>query len=888
MLTALLACALVSPATAAEGFAGDALPPPSVAVTDVWLVFKTHFDLGFTDLPENVFTRYRTEMMDNALTVIDNNRTQAAGSRFTWTVPGWPADRQILGPLQTAARRIRIDQAFAEGFMAVHALGGSTHTESLELEDLVRSLRFASDIARTHGQALPITAKMTDVPEHSWVMPTLLKNAGVKFLQLGCNPACQYPRFPQLFWWQGPDGSRVLCNYTIDYGNGVNKPAGWPSRNLLALIMTGDNQGPPTTAQVAAYKQQAAAANPGATIHLGTLDNFAAAVLAENPDLEIVRGDTPDTWIHGLMSMPVETKTARNDRPLAPALDALDTRLRILGMNPPPLAASLAEAYENSFLFGEHTWGMNAEYGPRKLYGAAWQTWLSQAAAEPEPPAGDYSTLPRGSKKKWLRSYEAKKDYIRKASAIIRAEMATRLGSLAAAVATAGPRVVVWNPLPWTRSGVVPVPGETGKFLHAEDIPGQGYRTLDPATAVDETAAAAPAANILETPHFSATFDLVRGGISSLVAKADGRQLVDTASPQALGQFLHERFSRNEVYTRFYNNYSRMGLGGWAENDIAKPGMPDAATSPYLAITPQGWTLSARSSTLANTIVLTSTDPVGLAAGYSLTFTFPCGEPVLDIEWSVTNKTANKIPEGGWLCFPFAIANPQFTVGRPGGPINPARDIVPGANRHLLAVASGVAITGGDGAGVALCPLDSPLISLEKPGLWWWSTDFVPTKANVFVNLYNNMWNTNFPLWQDGSWTERVRVWPLTGSGSTAAELNERSWEARLPLQAASAVGPAGPLPDHAPGLSLSRRGTLVTAFGSDPDDVVPGTLLRVWEQSGEGGPITVTLPPGFGAASAIPVDLCGEPIGAAVPVTHDKLNFPLSPYAPASFILTR
>jgi len=33
-------------------------------VTDVWVVFKTHFDLGFTDLPENVFKRYREEMMD--------------------------------------------------------------------------------------------------------------------------------------------------------------------------------------------------------------------------------------------------------------------------------------------------------------------------------------------------------------------------------------------------------------------------------------------------------------------------------------------------------------------------------------------------------------------------------------------------------------------------------------------------------------------------------------------------------------------------------------------------------------------------------------------------------------------------------------------------------
>jgi hypothetical protein len=157
-----------------------------------------------------------------------------------------------------------------------------------------------------------------------------------------------------------------------------------------------------------------------------------------------------------------------------------------------------------------------------------------------------------------------------------------------------------------------------------------------------------------------------------------------------------------------------------------------------------------------------------------------------------------------------------------------------------------------------------------------------------FVNLYNNMWNTNFPLWQDGSWSERVRVWPLAGTTSTAAELNERSWEARLPLQAARATGPGGALPNHAPGLALSRRGTLVTAFGTDPDGVVPGTLLRVWEQSGIGGPLTVTLPPGFGAISAIPVNLRGEATGAPVPVSNDRLTIPLGAYQPASFVISR
>ena len=105
-----------------------------------------------------------------------------------------------------------------------------------------------------------------------------------------------------------------------------------------------------------------------------------------------------------------------------------------------------------------------------------------------------------------------------------------------------------------------------------------------------------------------------------------------------------------------------------------------------------------------------------------------------------------------------------------------------------------------------------------------------------------------------------------------------------LPLLAAMADGPAGKLPKSRAGLSLSRAGTLVTAFGENPDG--GGTLLRVWEQSGAGGSLTVTLPAGFKATEAQPVNLRGEKTGLPIPLRNGKLTFALGGYAPASFIL--
>ena len=329
--------------------AGNVVSVNATNVTDVWVVFKTHFDIGYTDLITNVLHRYRVEMMDNALKVMEANQALPESERFAWTVPGWPL-AHILGPLQTPERRVRIEKAIRDGALAVHAAPFTLHTESFDLEDLVRGLHYSAQIARDYGRPLPRSAKMTDVPEHRWVLPTVLANGGVHFLQIGCNSACQYPRFPNLFYWEGPDGSRVLCHYTPDYGCGIAPPKDWPAKNYLAMIMTGDNHGPPTAAEVESLRGKFARQLPGVRMHVGTLDDFLAAIEAEKPELSVVRGDTPDTWIHGLMSMPEATKIARNIRPLEPALDSLDTHLKLLGLTTAPLAATLAEAYENSLL----------------------------------------------------------------------------------------------------------------------------------------------------------------------------------------------------------------------------------------------------------------------------------------------------------------------------------------------------------------------------------------------------------------------------------------------------------------------------------------------------------------------------------------------------------
>jgi hypothetical protein len=279
----------------------------------------------------------------------------------------------------------------------------------------------------------------------------------------------------------------------------------------------------------------------------------------------------------------------------------------------------------------------------------------------------------------------------------------------------------------------------------------------------------------------------------------------------------------------------------------------------------------------------------GLAESYSLNFFFPNDQQYVDISWSVANKVPELIPEGGWLCFPLAIDNPAFRISHVSAPFSPDKELVAGSNHHLFSIDYGISVrNGATGSGVGIASSDLPLWSLGEPGLWKYTKEYVPRKAELFVNLYNNQWNTNYPLWVGGSWSASVRLWPITPGESEEEALFTPGWENRQDLLAGYVNGAAGNLPVTATGISLSRKGIRVTAFCPNPDaeQGVPGTLLRVWEQSGQSGEVELSLPSGFIVSQAQPVNLRGEKSGKPLKIRQGKFTFNLKGYGRASFVL--
>jgi len=866
------------------------------------IVSKTHFDIGYSALARDVIHEYRTTMIDRALTTIEQNAKVAAPDEgYVWTIPGWPM-RTILWDGQHPHRRRRVEAALTQGSLAMHALPFTLHTATADVETLARGFGYASSVARQYGLDFPVSAKMTDVPGHDWIVPTLLRHAGVKMFHFGSNPTNVQVKLPIAFWWEGPDGSRVLTMYSSGYATGLLPPPDWPHKTWLAMVMSGDNQGPHNAQQVRGWIGTIRSKFPGAKITVGSMDDFAEAFLAENPHLPVVRGNISDSWIHGPMSSPRAAGELMNIRPRVRAMEALRTHNMIWGVKFKHLPGVIAKAYDNSLRWSEHTWGLaNQHYAPG-LHGEAFHdnhvTGLTP----------NYAVMEQSWREHDQFSLRIKDNVI--------PALEDDLHTLAENVAHPGTRVVVFNPAPRPRGGVVdfvfPFMGSikghnavqdvqtgavfplktwgqashrNGRFVVGE-IPPMGYKTfvfVAGAKLPSPTAVGDVAEHRVENRFFKIVFDPSRGCIKSIINKVTGAELVDAAAPHGFGQYLYQQFSRKECFD-YTNTYVLSRYHGSHRQITGKCDfVPESAKhvdfSPgamNLRVEPTGYGVVAR--------LIPPPSAGGAAHTAALTVTLFNDLPYLDVQLNVVNHPATENPEAGWLCLPLNIEQPGFRIKGPGSIFNPASEVIEGSNFAYYWTQGGLAVLDQQAGGVGIGLPDCPAVSLGRPGIYRFAGKWDAPQAHVYVNLFNNKWNTNFRSFWSGDLTARVRLWAID-QYDNQRHLTTPVAHTLSPLLTGLSNYTAGELPTSARGVSLSRSGVLLTAFGPNPDG--DGTLLRVWEDAGQSGELTVALPAGCGVERVQPIDLRGRPVGEPIVVTDGKFTCQLGKYQPRSFLVS-
>ena len=824
-------------------FAENAKSP----VEEIILVFKTHFDIGYTKLASEVVEQYRTTMIDKALDVVDASEVLPEKQKFIWTIPGWPLAKILEN--QDPKRAERLEQAILQGRFTVHALPFTTHTETLVEEDLVRGLRFSELVAKRFSLPSSTAGKMTDVTSHSWFLPTLLAHAGVKFMHEGTNSGCADPVVPLLYFREGPDGSRVLTMHVNGYGTGIDPPEGWPYRTWLGLAHTGDNQGPPKPQDVEALFQEVGKKYPNVKIRIGKLEDFGNAILEkENLDtIPVVRGDMPDSWIHGPMCDPQGQKLARAVHERLAHQEILQTLVAIhKGRSfDPEQTKRIAGAWEQSLLYGEHTWGAALDWmihdsqGETLPFGDAWtKFWEAKNFNE--------------SQKRAMLSWEEHSDYIRRAASMLPDAKADEN---------------VFNPLPWdlkNYSGETIVAGGVGKSQNASPIK---TTECDPEKDV-----------VVESPWYRMTVTAKTGQIKSLRDLKNNRELIASESKVSMG-FLYQRASA-EMCDKFLTDYSIADFN-WVLSQVGKQGVPRDV--PERRIVPDNVaSMQIHTTEGKRTLVIHYQNNTTLPfESLALDITFYDHRPEIRFDFQGKAKRPDAWPEAGYFCFPLNIETPQFRLGRLGGIVDPVTQIIPGSNQHMQWLRTGAAVFGNDGYGVGVCPLDAPLVSLDEPGCWLYSKDFVPQNANLCFNLFNNQWTTNFRLWNEGDISASFVLWTFEKYDNETA-LVTPSLET-LTLNNPTTVSP-NVLPEGTKGISLNRKGIYVTAFGPDPDS--NDLMLRMWEMVGKGKSnpeVVVRFPEELIVKEAVPCDLLGRPIADAIPVIDHCLKVNVGPYQPVN-----
>lgn len=700
------------------------------------VVFKTHFDFGFTGLPDEVMHLYAGDMFSAVRRVMEATASEPEGLRYAWTLPSWPLKYLLYNPAVPEETRAAARELVEAGRLHWHAWPFTTHTAFCSLEELVRGLHISRSLSEEFG-VWPTAAKQTDVPGHTWIVPTLLTQAGVNFLHLGVNPGSHSPHVPTLFWWEGPDGSRLLTWYSHGgYGSSLLPPDNWPLDTWLAVLLTVENTGPHPPEELKQIRAHIEQHSPGVEVVFGRLDDFAEAVLG-NPEqlsgLPVVPCDLADTWIHGIGTMPREVARVRALREKLLELEIIAASFDWPGpahkdRDDFPLARRIAphidEAYEQLLLFGEHTWGLDVKSTIKRAYGS------------------DFALARHAEAYRRLESsWQAKGEYVARAEAAYERAL-TLLGE-------------AWQA--WLEQPEV-------KKKHQElsellRLPKLEATPPEPAESPELLFAAAPTvSNVLEDRSLRIEVDPSSGGIISLRDVATGREWVDRTSSEPFGGFRYDIYSAADI-AEYLRSYGRL-FQDWFMHDFGKSGYPEDV--PHVTAYARDFDLSqdtSDGSLILKGGTLKATGPgAELLPAQTISIRIESG---LYLEYTIEGKGATPLTESAVVPFPLHLPKSRFRLGQTGSVIDPARDIAEGANRNLWC--ADWLFVSDDRAGMVLVPRDMPLVSIGDPGIYRFEPTRVPTQPLLYAHLSNTQWGTNFPQWLEGDFTFRVSLVPQGG-----------------------------------------------------------------------------------------------------------------------------
>ncbi len=703
---------------------------------------------------------------------------------------------------------------------------------------------------------------------YTWQLPQIYKRSGVDYFvtqKMTWNDTNQLPL--KLFWWESPDGSKVLTYFPHDYANSDLNPVRLARNmvearqrangitNVLDLFGVGDHGGGPTRAML---DEGLHWMEPGKVVprsEFGTAQPYFTAMEKQiAPDSPTWNYETLASGDHKLAEPPageITIPTWKDELYLEYHRGVFTT-----------------QADHKRNMRDSEEWVLNAE----KYASLAWLDGREYPATEltdawKHVTFNQFHDLAAGSGIGVIYR-EAQKDYNQVHWSTD--EISTKsLKTVAARVDTrataGGVPVLVVNPLAWQRNGLVEVevqmpsaaaegvsivtdkgrvlPSEvlhsdkaTGTYrllVRTEDVPSMGYQVLRavPGRRTFPTDLKASGTTI-ENAALRVTVDATTGCMTSLF---DKQHNYETLAAGACGDELQAFKDTPKDYDAWNIDPGTLDQPPTTLHTVESVKLVDQGPLRATLRITRTW----QSSHFVQDISLYD-------GGHSV-------EVGNDIDWHETHVLLK-------VSFPLAATAPMATYEIPYGTIER-----PTTRNNSVEKAK-----------------------FEVPALRWadlGDKEHGLTLINESKYGYDAVGNQlrltllRSPIWPDPDADRerhhfRFQLYPHAGDWKQAMSIRH-GYEFNYRLKAMQVEPHAGTLPAEHSFASIADTNVVLTAMKRSEDG--KGLILRFYEWAGKGGNVTVAVPSGATGASV--TNLMEKPEGSALSVAGDKVTVPVTPY---------
>ena len=811
----------------------------------VYIIPHEHLDIGFTDYPARV-AELHADSVDGAMKLMEKTPD------FRWTLDGFWVAQQYMGGRPVDRQKKFLEHVRA-GSIVIPPEFANQHTANASWEGLARSLYGSHQFAKANQLPASNAAQIVDVPAYAWPYASVLADAGIKYFVAASNswraPVMLQGRWNEKspFYWEGPDGKRVMMWYSRAYLQ-LHTLFGGPwrmaaIRDALPVYLQAYTR-PDYTAKsalifgsqlenTALAKEQAELVGEFSKqyaypkLRFSTVAESMAAIEQEfGGKLPVYKGDFGPYWEDGYGSDAIGTAGHRANQTRILTAEKLGTVPALLRGDVLPDRDLLNEAWENQLLFDEHTWTyVGATTQPEN------QQSVDQIALKRERTTEGAREIGESIQRSW-------------------AQFATLLAPRDTSLA-------VFNPLNWERSGLVEfdlqdgneiVDSTTGKtvpfevewagkgislpgfgpgyrrvrFL-ADNIPSVGYKlfALKPAKATDAVKSERMDGDVIENDYYRITLDPATASLRSVFDKKLNKELVEVGSPYRFGQYLYVTGGDDYPNNSLYRYGAALLPPQLAIHGASGGKLVSVEKAPY-------GTIATMEASATNTPKLRTE------------VTLFDNEKKIEIRYRL-HKERVLTRESAYFAFPFGATQPVFNYANQVGWVNPAKDELAGGSREWYVAHEWAAVSGKEFT-AAVTPMDAPLVNFGDFMRGKWPTEFKPASSTIFSWVMNNYWGTNFQAWQGGDFTFRYAI--TSSEGFEPVALTRFGWNALTPLESAGVAASLDKtlLPVEGGNLlKVDSPAVVLTTWKLAEDG--DGSILRLQETSGHETLTTVSSP---------------------------------------------